>query len=186
MPERLPEEIVDACIVGLEDHPTMPPKADRGRREPASFPTAAGNRGRVGGAMAAWRREALAAFPELHTELNDVDDIFSVYALWFTLKPMHDQALRDGDEDFLSRVYTYAEWCHRASPELDNAVVVCFYEHLVDGRHETWWARWLPRLSDPVIADVWPEWEERLTEDELGRLRKLLRDQRRALPPDPR
>jgi hypothetical protein len=136
--------------------------------------------------MAAWRREALAAFPELDTELNDAHQMFSVYQLWFTLKPLHDGALRVGDEDFLARVYAYAEWCRRASPELHNAVVVCFYEHLVDGRHETWWARWLPRLSDAVIADVWPEWQERLKPDELGRLRKMLREQRRTVPGAPR
>jgi hypothetical protein len=114
--------------------------------------------------MAAWRREALAAFPELRTELNDADQMFSVYWFWITLlRPLVDETHGAGDEGFLQRAYAYAEWCHRASPELQNAVVVCFYEHLVDGRGERWWARVIPRLSNSVLADVPPEWEERLT-----------------------
>jgi hypothetical protein len=134
--------------------------------------------------MAAWRREALTAFPELRTELNDVGDMFSVHQLWFRLLPWTWRAHQDGDEDFLRRVYAYAEWCHRASPELKGAVVVCFYEHLVDNRQDLWWARVMPRLSDAVIVSTWPEWKERLMPAELDRVRKVLRDQGRPLPPD--
>ena len=114
--------------------------------------------------MPAWRREALAAFPELHTELNDVHDMFSVSQLWFALLPFTWRAHQAEDEDFLRRVYAY--------------------EHLVDSRQDHWWARVIPRLSDTVIADVRPEWTERLTPTELDRVRKVMRDQGRRIPAD--
>jgi hypothetical protein len=87
-------------------------------------------------------------------------------------------------EHLLRRVYAYAEWCRRASPELNNAVVVCLYEHLVDSRQERWWARVMPRLFDAVIADTWLEWTERLTPAELDGVRKVMRDEGRRRPPD--
>jgi hypothetical protein len=124
--------------------------------------------------VAAWRREAIETFPELRSELNNRDEIVSVYELWFALLPLARTGHRESNDDLLTRIYDYAEWCWRHGGDLENAVAVTFYEHLFDER----WMRALvvPWLSESVIRGVRPLWEARLTDEELDQVSSLLRN----------
>jgi hypothetical protein len=123
--------------------------------------------------VSAWRREAIAAFPELRTQLNRVQEIGSPYDLWFELLPLVVEAHRDGNDDLLRRIYGYAQWSRRQTWDLENAVAVAFYEHLFDQR---WMRPLVPSwLSRDIIEDIRPLWESRLPADEMREVEKLLR-----------
>jgi hypothetical protein len=123
--------------------------------------------------MAAWRRNALRLFPELHDQIEG-GDAFSPYAFFFLLLPFARDAHKRGDQEALRRVYGFAQWCHhqRAGSELPNAVDVAFYEHLFDDwslREQT--VAW---LSPTIRTDLWPLWKLRLDEQKTAPLRQLL------------
>jgi hypothetical protein len=121
--------------------------------------------------VAAWRRNTLSLFPELHDQINT--DAFSPYALFFLLLLFSRDAHRRNDEDALRRIYGFAQWCHhqRAGSELPNAVDVTFYEHLFDD----WSLRdqIIPWLSPKTRTDLWPLWNARLDEAKLNDLRQV-------------
>ena len=125
--------------------------------------------------MSVWRRKAIEAFPELGRELADSNEIFSVYALWFELRPLTVEAHREGKDDLLRRIYGYAEWCSRQRGELGNAVYVSFYEHLLDER----WMRPLALswLSAALVEEIRPLWEAQLSKDEMAEVDDLLERQ---------
>ncbi len=124
-------------------------------------------------AMSAWRRKAIELFPELRRELNDGDEIFSVYAVWWELLPLAIEAHRESNDELLRRIYGYAEWCSRQGGDLRNAAGVSFYEHLFDEK----WMRPLvvPWLTGPVIHDIRPLWEAQLSSDDMKEVDALLR-----------
>jgi hypothetical protein len=119
-----------------------------------------------------WRSRAIESFPELHAELVDPDELFSVYALWFELLPLAEEAHRAGDDDPLKRIYGYASWCFEQGGDLRNAVAVSFYEHLLDER----WMRSLalPWLNARVVREVRPLWSERLSIDDMREVDTLI------------
>ncbi len=130
--------------------------------------------------MAAWRRRALALFPELRGEINPARgsrfNRYNYYLLFFDLFAMFREALDASDERTLGRILDFAQWCfcqHRRAPDLNNAVCVAFYEHVFDVAHRDWpdVARW---LSPSVIRACWTLWEARHDKDEFQKLRVLL------------
>lgn len=131
--------------------------------------------------MSAWRRKAIAVFPDLRRDLHDRS--FSYYMLFFDLLPMVRQAHATHDVPTLRAIYDYAAWCfkqeHRA-PHLFNAVCVAFYEHLFD-HHEDWDAvsAW---LTPTIAAAVWPLWKVRFDAEQWHTLRTVLRSQGIVLP----
>jgi hypothetical protein len=134
--------------------------------------------------VAAWRRRALALFPELRGELNPARWRrygYNYYLLFFDLFAMFREALNVSDEQTLRRIFDFAEWCFcqgRRAPDLNNAVCVCFYEHVFDVAHRDWAdvACW---LSPAVVEACWTLWEERQNKDEIQKLDALLRATRR-------
>jgi hypothetical protein len=136
--------------------------------------------------VAAWRRRALALFPELRGELNPANwwrfyGYNNYYLLFFDLFAMFHEALNVSDEQTLRRIFDFAEWCFcqgRRAPDLNNAVCVCFYEHVFDVAHRDWAdvARW---LSPAVIGACSTLWEARYDKDELEKLRAVLTAARR-------
>jgi hypothetical protein len=121
--------------------------------------------------MSVWRRKAIESFPELRPALNDPEEIFSPYALWFHLLPMLREAHRTNNDDLLGRIYGYAEWSSQQE-DLSNAVAVSFYEHLFD---ERWMCPLVvPWLSARIVADVRPLWADRLAPDDLAAVNQLL------------
>ena len=128
--------------------------------------------------MSAWRRKAIEAFPELRDDLDDERAIFSVYALWWDLLPLTEQAHREGNDDLLRRIYGFTAWCRQQGGDLHNAVAVGFYEHLFDER----WMRPLvvPWLAEDVIREIRPLWEMVLSPEDMREVDKLLRDHARS------
>jgi acetylornithine deacetylase/succinyl-diaminopimelate desuccinylase-like protein len=130
--------------------------------------------------MAMWRRLALAFFPKERRWFQAAD--CNYYQLYFDLLPMCRKAHAVNDQLTLRKIYAHAEWCLRQkerAPDLNNAVWVCFYEHLFDHRED--WERVIPYLSARVYESCWPIWEyrwkfwtERFGAEETGRLRQLL------------
>lgn len=134
--------------------------------------------------MATWRRKALETFPELRQELCEPGEIENVYELWFELLPMVRTAHDDGDADMLRRIYDVAHWSARhPSKELWNPVGVAFLEHLFDDdMSEARTREVLSWPADDVINDVWGLVQWRLEENDMDRLRRLLREQNRPVP----
>lgn len=114
----------------------------------------------------------MTTFPELAQSLNDSAEVESPYELWFELLPMVRAAHRSDDEDLLARIYSYGEWSIDQGGELQNAVAVSFYEHLLDEK----WMRPLaaPRLSRRVVDEVRPLWVNRLPAEEMEEVDRLL------------
>jgi hypothetical protein len=101
--------------------------------------------------MSAWRRKALALFPEHRAS---IEANLSVYDLFFDFLPLTRQAHRSGSAEFLSRIYGYAEWCHgSADPDLSNSAGVSFYEHLLDESRPTL-DELLPHISPDVLPSL--------------------------------
>ena len=120
-----------------------------------------------------WRARALASFPELREELEEEDDIFSIYILFSELDYMVRTAHRDGDEDRLRRIYGYASWARQQPDEnIQNAAGVSFYEHLFDER----WMRQLviPWLNSAIVREYMGLWEFRLSAADLEEVQQLL------------
>ena len=126
--------------------------------------------------MAAWRRIALAHFPELRPEIQDRR--YTIYGLFADLLTM---VREDHDADNTARlrhIYAFAAWCStQRNKDIWNAAGVSFYEHLFDRRTD--WQRVLPWVSEEVIRNCWGLWEWRLTKDELDTLRKMIAKRRR-------
>ena len=83
--------------------------------------------------MSAWRRRAVALFPERRAEVERTP---SIYQMWFALLMDLQHAYRaiPIEQDLIERIYSYAAWCFapKQNPELRGAVAVSFYEHLAD------------------------------------------------------
>src|SRR4051794_14333591 len=134
--------------------------------------------------MAAWRRRALAQFPELRNELNRRD--YNLYFLFFALLPMSRNAHDRSDKAMLTRIYAYAEWCLRQrSKELWNPAAVSFYEHVFD-RKAVYRAEVAAWLSPFVVWMIWGLWEWSLTTNDLQGLRELFRGKVEFSPVDGR
>lgn len=123
--------------------------------------------------MAAWRRIALELFPEWEREILSPPG--SPYSLFGMLLPVMRQALRDGDEAVLRKVFALAEWALRQpDSHLRNAAGVSFFEHVFDGPAPEWpaVAEW---LSPYVVDQVSVLWETMLPPARLAEVRELLR-----------
>src|SRR5689334_6835587 len=109
--------------------------------------------------MSAWRRKALALFPELHGELGGGE--YTLYSLYFDLLPHTRTAHAKANESFLRRVYGFAEWCLLSeNQELWNPAGVAFYEHLFDDEQS--WHDVAPWISPEALREAWSLIEFRL------------------------
>ncbi len=107
--------------------------------------------------MSLWRREALARFPELHREIADADGLT---LFWFEIQHGLFQpayASRPPKPEMIARVFRYAHWCltHR-SIEVRTAVVVSFYEHLMDDNNmRRDMPRWIAQEDFDLLCFAW-------------------------------
>jgi hypothetical protein len=128
--------------------------------------------------LAAWRRRALATFPELRVEIQRPE--FTIYSLFFELLPMVRSAHERDDGETLRRIYGFAEWCFsQKAKDLWNAAGVAFYEHLFD--EKAYRDDILSWLSPHVINGCWGLWEARLTRSHFEELRESLAKNRKRL-----
>jgi hypothetical protein len=83
--------------------------------------------------MSHWRKEAFGRLPECRRQLQQEK---SPNLFWHELGEALYQAHLRRDEDFIRRVYQYAQWCLGAAPgdgakdDLPTVVTVSFFEHL--------------------------------------------------------
>jgi hypothetical protein len=127
--------------------------------------------------MSVWRRRALALFPQLRRDLNRRD--YSVYSLYFDLKPLLRAALDAGDDGFVRGAFGFAEWCARSpNKDLWNPAGVAFYEHLFD--YPAYSDRVLPWLSPFAVFTHWDLWGVMTPDDEWARVKPLLEGKRVA------
>jgi hypothetical protein len=136
--------------------------------------------------VAAWRRRALELFPDLRDELNSREEIFSVYALWFRLLALAEDAHRVRDEQRLTAMYDFAVWCFdQPAQELWNSVAVAFFEPLLRNADDALAIDVLDRIPDHVITDTWTLWGPDLPPRTRKRVDHELRRRRLELPQEP-
>jgi hypothetical protein len=122
-----------------------------------------------------WRRRALELFPELRCDLTGRD--YTVYSLFFDLKPMLREAFEAGDEGLVRRIFGFAEWCAaQTAQELWSAAGVAFYEHLFD--YPAYSERAVPWLSPRVVYTHWGLWEAMVSPAEWARVAPWLEAKR--------
>jgi hypothetical protein len=125
--------------------------------------------------MAVWRRRALTLFPQLRRDLNRRD--YSLYSLFFDLKPLLRAALDAGDDRFVRGAFGFAEWCARSpNKDLWNPAGVAFYEHLFD--YSAYSDRVLPLLTSFVVFTHWELWGAMAPPAEWARLNPRLEGKR--------
>jgi hypothetical protein len=85
-------------------------------------------------AMEQWREVAINMLPELRSEAGEAE---SPMSFWLEVVYKFDDAYEfPRNEDFIKRVYAYADWCLKqegggSAPEhLPTCVVICFWEHI--------------------------------------------------------
>jgi hypothetical protein len=120
-----------------------------------------------------WRTRAMTSFPELREEVQDEDEMPSVYSLFSELEFMVRGAHREGNEDRLRRIYGYASWARvQGDDDIQNAAGVSFYEHFFD---EPWMRPLvIPWINSSVVSEYMGLWEFRLSEPDLEEVQQLL------------
>jgi hypothetical protein len=127
--------------------------------------------------MSAWRRKALALFPNWK---RVIENNSSFYDFWFDFLPLTLEAHLNNDFNFLERIYGLAEWStNEKSKDLWNATAVCFYEHLLS-KEKILWPEILPWVSDEVIYKhgIKSLWNYTLGKKENVHLEKLLKERK--------
>lgn len=115
--------------------------------------------------MSAWRRKALAIFPDLRNQLQGEErDLFSLFN---ELEDMAEQAHASGDAETLRRIHGYAEWCLRQGGDLWVQAGMGFYEHLF---MRVPWYEIVPWLSPFVVDQIRKTWAVLGRELEFERL----------------
>lgn len=120
--------------------------------------------------MSAWRRKALALFPELQEQLQG--DERTLHDLFYELEDRAEAAHKAKDLEHLRKIHGFAEWCLHQGGELWREAAIGFYENLffrVD------WESLIPWLSPFAVDQIKQTWaimdrEEKF--DELVRTRK--------------
>ncbi|HEV3317356.1 MAG TPA: hypothetical protein VG488_10320 [Candidatus Angelobacter sp.] len=106
-----------------------------------------------------WGREAFNRFPELIDRFDSADD---PYLLWIELTFAFNEAYKSPrDEDLISRIFAFAEWCCSQPPgataadDLGTCVCVCFYEHIPESPEALEdMPRWFSRSDVLKMKDI--------------------------------
>jgi hypothetical protein len=85
--------------------------------------------------MPAWRREAIGRLPGLKREIESARNVMALWIdIWHPFCRAYEQTPRN--EDFIRRIYDFADWCAKAPRTNDaatdpaTAVAAAFLEHL--------------------------------------------------------
>jgi hypothetical protein len=122
--------------------------------------------------MSTWRRKALEQFPSLRREISDPQT--TIYGVFFEIGGFYfSQALDEGDDATLRKVFAYAAWClAQPAQDVSNAAAVAFYEHIFDGRRWDERQRLWPFLQTAVVYEVASVWEWCLPADRMEEIRR--------------
>lgn len=121
--------------------------------------------------MSLWRRKAVEMFPELKKDFQVGEK--SSYSVFLTLRGLLWDALETNDEDTITKIFQFAEWCSRQKAEnLWNAAGVSFYEHIFDEwKYRQKVIAWLSPL---VITSYKALWEGRLSSERVREVNQLI------------
>ena len=129
--------------------------------------------------MSAWRRKALALFPEHRAEITRSDGS-ALYELFFQL--VRDAARAHAAEPTepdaalsLKRIHGFAEWCMHEGGELWRHAAVGFYEDLF---HTAPWDAIVPWLSPFAVEQVEGTWALGVSGEHRPRFEQLVRERR--------
>jgi hypothetical protein len=103
--------------------------------------------------VSAWRRKALAIFPELRNQLQGEER--DLYSLFNELEDVAEEAHLSKDSEALRRIHGYAEWCLRQGGDLWAPAGMGFYENLF---MRVPWEDIVPWLSPFVIDQIRETW----------------------------
>ena len=131
--------------------------------------------------MSAWRRKAIALFPEHRPALGGptyrLADLFQ--DLLSDIKRAHAaEEVDPAARSTLQRVHGFAEWCLRQGGELWNDAAIGFYEDLLNGSGVPW-DLIVPWLSPYTAAEIEGTWALGVRGERAPRFRELLRTRHR-------
>jgi hypothetical protein len=127
--------------------------------------------------MSAWRRKAIALFPEHRADLDSAEyrlhDLF--LDLLIDVQRAHGAAADDSEaRSTLQRVHGFAEWCLRHGGELWNQAAIGFYEDLLNGSGVPW-DMIVPWISPYAAEQIEQTWALGVSGERAPRFRELLR-----------
>jgi len=129
--------------------------------------------------MSAWRRKALALFPEHRADITRPDDL-ALNELFFRLvedaEHAHASELTDPQAALaLKRIHGFAEWCMHQGGDLWRKAAIGFYEDLF---HTAPWEAIVPWLSPFAIEQVEATWALGVAGEHRPRLEQIVRERR--------
>lgn len=132
--------------------------------------------------MSAWRRKAIALFPEHWADFAQPASRLSDVFLALLADATRAHAAPDDDPDaarVLRRVHGYAEWCMRQEGELWNQAAIGFYENLL-GSSGVPWERIAPWISPYAAEQIEGTWALGIEGERAPQFRAALRERHRA------
>ena len=126
--------------------------------------------------MSAWRRKALALFPELRESLAQPD--YEPHELFTDLVKAAVAAHLADDPDTLRRVHGYAEWALHQGGKLWNLAGIGFYEDLLRIVGGVPWERIVPWLSPYTVGEIKKTWALGIQGEDIPRLDGLVESRR--------
>ena len=123
--------------------------------------------------MSAWRREALAALPELRACIEEAP---SPMGLWIELRLAFENAVDAGHASLVSRLLKYAAWCcsdrSGALPNDTSTAAACaFYEHLPE--RKDFWPNFGAWFSAGEFARLLPVFAYHVSPEDLEALKAV-------------
>jgi glutaredoxin len=122
--------------------------------------------------MSTWRQKAIECAPELRTEFQETD--LTPYTVFNELLVILEQAHLEKDNERLTKIYSFAAWCHKQKDKkLWNAVGVSFYEHLTD-KEETYqqFTNW---ITKDIYFDIRDLLYQRASQEQIKQLDEFYR-----------
>lgn len=122
--------------------------------------------------MSAWRRNAIKLFPEYKTFLNSKDENLAQFLL--EVGSDFDKAIETQDELFLSKMFSYAEWCLRnCGEDVENQLISYFYKDVFLFKQKEW--EYLLRWVSPwVFSKISWYLEAKLPPERLVQAKRVL------------
>ena len=114
--------------------------------------------------MSTWRQKAIECAPEMKKDFQASD--LTPYTVFMELLPITREAHLDKDDEKLTKIYSFAEWCHKQKDEkLWNSVGVSFYEHLVD--EESTFLQFTNWIKKEIYFDIRDLLNHRATDEQI-------------------
>lgn len=122
--------------------------------------------------MAAWRRHAIELFPDYADFLHDKNENLAQFFMEIDI----DAAIEHDDQEFLAKVFGYAEWCLRKCyKDLGDLVIAFFYKPIFTS-HKEYRHKTLKWISPWVLERISWYLEAKLDAEEMDKAKKIILD----------